>query len=52
MVESIACVEWILRNIFDIVGSNTGLEGIEKHLKRKKEESIETENTCNVDELQ
>ena len=27
MVESIACVEWIQRNIFDVGRSNTGLEG-------------------------
>ena len=52
MVVSIACVEWILRNIFDVGGSNTGLEGIGKHLKRQKEEGVETENICDVDELQ
>ena len=52
MVESIACVEWIQRNIFDVGRSNTGLEGIGKHLKRQKEEGIETENTCDIDELQ
>ena len=31
MVESIARVEWIRRNVFDIGGSTTGSEGIEKH---------------------
>ena len=52
MVESIACVEWILRNIFDVGRSNTGLEGKGKHLKRQKEEGVETENKCDIDELQ
>ena len=52
MVESIAYVEWIQRNIFDVGRSNTGLEGIGKHLKRQKKEGIETKNTCDIDELQ
>ena len=52
MVESIAYVEWIQRNIIDVKGSSTGSEGIEKHLKRWKGEGIETENICNVEGLQ
>ena len=52
MMESIACVEWIWRNVFNGEGSNTGLEGIGKHLKRQKGEGVETENICNVEELQ
>ena len=51
MVESIACVEWIPRNILDVGGSNTGLEGIGKHLRMQKE-GVETENRCDIDELQ
>ena len=51
MVGSIACVEWTPRNIFDVGGSNTSLEGIGKHPKRQKE-GIETENTYDIDELQ
>ena len=43
MVGSITCVEWIQRNILDVEGSNTGLEGIGKHLKMQKE-GVETEN--------
>ena len=39
MVESIACVEWIQRKAFDVGGSNTGSEGIGKHLKRLKEKA-------------
>ena len=38
MVESIACIEWIRRNIFDVAGSNTGSEGIGKYQKRWKGE--------------
>ena len=48
MVESIAHVEWIGRNVFNVGGSSTGSEGIGKHLKRQKGEGIETENVCNV----
>ena len=48
MVESIARVEWIQRNIFNLGGSSTGSEGIHKHLKRQKGEGVETENICNV----
>ena len=44
MVESIAHVEWIWRNVFDVGGSSTDSEGIGKHLKRRKGEGIETEN--------
>ena len=39
MVESIAHVEWIQRNVFDIRGSSTGSEGIGKHLKKQKEKA-------------
>ena len=52
MVESIAHVEYMQRNIFDIGGSSTGSEGIAKHLKRRKGEGIETENICDIGELQ
>ena len=52
MVKSIACVEWIWRNVFDIGVSSTSLEEIEKHLKRKKREGVETENVCNAEGLQ
>ena len=52
MVESITRFEWIRRSVFDVGGSNTGSEGIGKHLKRRKGEDIETENICNVEEPQ
>ena len=48
MVESIARVEWIQRNIFNVGGSSTGSERIGKHLKRQKGEGVETENICNI----
>ena len=44
MVESIAHVEWIQRNVFDVGGSSTGSERIGKHLKRQRGEGVETEN--------
>ena len=44
MVESIAHVEWIRRNLFDVEGSSTGSERIGKHLKRQRGEGVETEN--------
>ena len=44
MVESIACNEWIRRNVFDIGGRSTGSEGVGKYLKRRKGEGVETEN--------
>ena len=60
MVESIAHVEWIQRKVFDVEGSNTGLEGIGKYLKKWKGEGIETKNIydetsslrCDVEKLQ
>ena len=52
MVESIARVEWIGRNIFDIGGSSTGSERIGKHLKRQRGEGVETENVWDVEGLQ
>ena len=33
-MESIAYVEWIWRNVFDVGGTSTGSEGIVKHLER------------------
>ena len=45
MVESIAHVEWIRRNVFDIGGNSTGSEGIGKHLKRQKGEGVETNDS-------
>ena len=39
MVESIAHVEWIQRNVFDIRGSSTGSEEIGKHPKKQKREA-------------
>ena len=50
MVESIARIAWIQRNDFDVGESSTGSE--EKHLKRWKGEGIDTENICDVKELQ
>ena len=44
----IARVEWIQRNVFDVGGSNTSIEGIGKHLKRRKGEDVETKNVCDV----
>ena len=44
MVESIARVEWIWRNVFDIGGSRAGSERIGKHLKRQRGEGVETKN--------
>ena len=41
MVESIARVEWIWRNVFDVGGSSTGSERIGKHLKRRRVEGVE-----------
>ena len=52
MMESIAHAELIQRNIFDIGVSNTGSEWIGKHLKRRKGEGVETENICDIKELQ
>ena len=52
MVESIACVEWIRKNVFDIAGSSEGSEGIGKHLKRWRGEGVETDNICDVKGLQ
>ena len=52
MVESIACVDWIQRNVFDIGGSSTGSEKFGKHLKRQRREDVETENVYNVEGLQ
>ena len=52
MVESIARVEWIRRNVFDVGGSNTGSERIGKHLKRQRGEGIEIENVCDIEGLQ
>ena len=52
MMESIAHVEWIQRKIFNIGVSNTGSEGIGKHLKRQKGEGVETENIYDIEELQ
>ena len=49
MVVSIARVEWIWGNVFDIGGSTTGSERIGKHLKRQKGEGIETKNVYNVE---
>ena len=48
MMESIALVKWIRRNVFEVGGSSTGSEGIGKYLKRWKGEGIETENICDV----
>ena len=44
MAESIARVEWIRRNVFDVGGSSTDSEGIGKHLKKRKGEGVGTEN--------
>ena len=52
MVEYIACVEWIRKNVFDVAGSSKGLERIGKHLKRWRGEGIETDNVCDVKGLQ
>ena len=52
MVESIGCVEWIQRNVFDVGGSNTSSEGIGKHLKRQNGEGLETENVYDIKGLQ
>ena len=52
MVESIARVEWIWRNIFDVGESSTGSERIGKHLKRRRVEGVETENVCDIEGLQ
>ena len=52
MVESIACLEWIQRHIFNVGGSSTGSEGIGKHLQKQKGEGIETKNICDVKGLQ
>ena len=51
-VESIARIEWIRRNVFDIGGSSTGSERKGKHLKRQRGEGIETKNVCDVEGLQ
>ena len=37
-------VEWMLRNVVDVERSNTGLEEMGKHLKRRKGEGVETRN--------
>ena len=52
MVESIAYVEWIQRNIFDVGRSSTGSEGTGKHLKRRKGGGVETKNACDDEGLQ
>ena len=52
MVESIAHVEWIRRNVFDVGGSSTGSERIGKHLKRQRGEGVETVSVCDVEGLQ
>ena len=52
MVESIARVEWIWRNVFDVGGSSTGSERIGKHLKRRRVEGVETKNGCDIEGLQ
>ena len=43
---------YVRRDVFDIGGSNTGSEGIGKHLKRWKGEGIEAENIYDVQGLQ
>ena len=43
----IARVEWIQRNVFDIGGSSKS-ERIGKHLKRRRGEGVETENSSGV----
>ena len=52
MLESIARVEWIRRDVFDVGGSGTGAEGIGKHLRRRKGEGAETDNICDAQGLQ
>ena len=52
MVESIACVEWIWWNVFNVAGSDTGAERTGKHLKRQRGEGVETNNVCDVEGLQ
>ena len=52
MVESIACVEWIWRNVFAVGGSSAGSERTGKHLKGRIGEGVETENVCDVERLQ
>ena len=52
MLESIACVEWIRRDVFDVGESSTGSEGIGQHLKRRKRKGIEAENICDIQGLQ
>ena len=47
MAESIARVEWMRRNVFDIGGSSTDSERIGKHLKRQRG-GVETENASGV----
>ena len=52
MVESIACVEWIPMNVFDIGGSSTRSERPGKHLKRQNREGYKprifvTSKVCN-----
>ena len=44
MVESIASVKQIRRNVFDVGGRSTRSERIEKHLKRWRGEGVETKN--------
>ena len=51
MLESIACVEWIRRDVFDIGGSSTGAEGIGTP-KEAEREGVETKNICDVQGLQ
>ena len=48
MVESIAHVEWMRRNVFDVGGSSTDSERIGKHLKRQRGEGVEIENAGGV----
>ena len=52
MVESIAHVECIWRNLLDVGGSSTGSERIGKHLKRQRGEGVEIENVWDVEGLQ
>ena len=52
MMESIAHVEWIRRNVFDVGGSSISSERIGKHLKRWRGEGVENKNVCNVEGLQ
>ena len=52
MVESIARLEWIWRNVFNVGGSSKSSEGMGKHLKRWKGEGVETKNDGDIEGLQ